>query len=217
MPLPRSSLCRKRLFSCQGTGEKNLSSGRHWKSRIFSLCPRKTFSSCGRHREGAKLNTPKEIFSLCAQWARISYSTCGPVGQKFPPTGLEVAFTYSEFQRGKSQPLWENILTPVVSKFGVPLGPGEKVLSCGRQRDAVKNNPSREFSLCDHWSGSYRCRWPIGPQLPTARFWAKNETSDLKKFLYLPTARFCPKNEPPFCKKYEIFFRNQLRPHWIRS
>ena len=100
VPLPRSSPCRKRLFSCQGTGEKNLSSG--------------------RHRDGSKLNTQKEIFLLCAQWARIFDSTCGPVGQKFPPTGLEVAFTYSEFQRGQSQPSREKTLTPLVSKLWEP-------------------------------------------------------------------------------------------------
>ena len=58
----------------------------------------------GRHQDGSKLNTQRKIFSLCAQWARIFDSTCGPVGQKFPPTGLEVTFTYSEFQRGQSQP-----------------------------------------------------------------------------------------------------------------
>ena len=120
VPLPRSSPCRKRLFSCQGTGEKNLSSGRHRENRKLEHFWKEFFSSCGRHRDGSKLNTQRKIFSLCAQWARIFDSTCGPVGQKFPPTGLEVAFTYSEFQRGQSQPSREKTLTPLVSKLWEP-------------------------------------------------------------------------------------------------
>ena len=47
-----------------------------------------------RHRDGSKLNTQRKIFSLCAQWARIFDSTCGPVGQKlcfnFCAIGTEV-------------------------------------------------------------------------------------------------------------------------------
>ena len=113
VPLPRSSPCRKQLFSCQGAVEK--------KPLKYS------------EFRGGKIQPCSETFLLCAQWAQIYGSTCGPVGPKFPPTGLEVAFTYSEFRRGQSQPSRENILTPVVSKFGGPLGPG---------------------SLCDHWSGS---------------------------------------------------------------
>ena len=175
MPLPRSSPCRKRLFSCQGTGEKNLSSGRHresrklehfwkeifsssgrhWRSRFFSLCLRNFFSSCGRHRDGSKLNTQRKIFSLCAQWARIFDSTCGPVGQKFHPLGWKLLSHIPNFRGVKVNPHEKKLWHHWCRSCGSHRSPGRRSSQVVGNEMPQKTTPyDIKFSLCDHWSGS---------------------------------------------------------------
>ena len=51
-----------------------------------------------------KTKHPNEIFSLCAQWARIFDSTCGPVGQKFHPLGWKLLSHIPNFRGVKVNP-----------------------------------------------------------------------------------------------------------------
>ena len=156
MPLPRSSPCRKRLFSCQGTGEKDLSSGRHWRSRFFSLSPRKYFSSIGRHWDGLKLNTLRKIFSLCAQWARIFDSTCGPVGQKFHPLGWKLLSHIPNFRGVKVNPHEKKLWHHWCRSCGSHRSPGRRSSQVVGNEMPQKTTPyDIKFSLCDHWSGSW--------------------------------------------------------------
>ena len=118
-----------------------------------------------------------------------------PSGPEVPTHWVGSCFHIFRISEGSKSTQRKNILTPLVSKSGVPPGPG---------------------LLCDHWSGSLTWLWSIGPQLPTADFCIKNETPGMKFFeksfsTYLPHA-FHRKTNPLFAKNMKFSFGTNFVP-----
>ena len=186
-----------------------------------------------------KTKHTNEIFSLCAQWARIYGPTCGPVGQKFPPTGLEVAFTYSEFQRGQSQPKGKIFWHQWCRSCGSHRSPGRRSSQVVGNEIPQKTTPYENFFtlrplvgkfliFVAHWStityrtvlGKKRNTFLKKVSLLTYRTLFIKKRTPFRKNLnapptYLIYRNIEAQNEPLFVEK-EIFFWHQLRLHWQR-